>query len=162
MKYVIIAASLILSSVAAQAGEIKLVNHDGSSLSQLCVAAATSDKPAQSLVLELGLAPLTVNEVACNGQPLPSFVNHYRAPSEAASQVEANYVVSAANQSPETRLCLAALTSDAEFEKIKAAHFSDVLDVEQSVSCNKLPLGRFVRKYRSHVTAQLPQITAAF
>ena len=71
------------------------------------------------------------------------------------------YVVSAANETPETLICVAAVTSDDEFSRLRQAHFSNVKDVENEIECNNMSLGQFVRKYREHLADKSVLATAA-
>jgi hypothetical protein len=107
----------------------------------------------QALAVELGLAPVEVDSVACNGKSLKEFANKFgkQVGDQANSEVKiTTYVVNVADKSPETQLCFAALVSEEEFSKLKAAHFSDV-KIENEIVCNGLPIKQFVRKYRDHL-----------
>ena len=104
MKMTLAALALILGSSTVLATDVKFVNADGSDLSGLCIAAAQSDKPVGALATELKVgAP--AGEVLCNGTPIRAFVSQFRTDTSAATL----YVVSSANETPETQLCLAAL-----------------------------------------------------
>jgi hypothetical protein len=153
MKMQIAALALILGSSSVLATDVKFVNADGSDLSNLCIAAAQSDSTVHALAAELDIP--VANDVLCNDKPIHSFAGQYRAKAE----VETVYYVSVANQSPETRLCVAALTSAEEFTSLKAEFFGDVA-VEREVSCNGQPLGQFVRRYQNRL-ASLPSNTTA-
>jgi hypothetical protein len=153
MKMQIAALALILGSSSVLASDVKLVSSDGSDLSNLCVAAAQSDSTVRDLAAEMNIP--AASDVLCNDQPIHHFADQFRAEAAASTQ----YVVSVANQSPETRLCVAALTSPSEFASLKAEFFGDVA-VERVVTCNGLPLSQFVRRYQDRL-ASLPSRTTA-
>jgi hypothetical protein len=155
MKTQFAALALILGSSFAMATDVKFVNADGSTLSGLCVAAAQSDKPVSDLAIEMGLSAFAGDEVLCNGTPIRTFAGQFRAD----ASVAAVYVVSGANQAPETQLCLAALHSKEEYARVKATHFNDVA-VEREIVCNGLPLQQFVRRYQDRLAA-LPGVDTA-
>jgi hypothetical protein len=94
--------------------------------------------------------------VLCNDKPIRSFAGQFRAKTASATA----YVLSVGNQSPETRLCVAAVTSAEEFAALKAEFFGDVA-VEREVSCNGLSLDQFVRRYQDRLAATSGAVTAA-
>jgi hypothetical protein len=148
MKKYLLAFGLLASCVSAHAEEnIKFVNADGSPLGDLCIAAVDTDQALTELAQAHGISPTAIDQVYCNGRQLRSFIKQFR---ESDTVVTA-YVVNVANESPESLLCLAAVTSDEEFARLKDAHFKNVADVEREVACNDMPLGQFVRKYRDHL-----------
>ena len=150
MKALIAALTLALFSSVAAADEIRLVNSDGSELSQLCIAAAETGKPVMILARNLGLGSFDLNELRCNGKPLHSFVSQL----QTATPVVTQYQINLGDETPESMLCRAAVTSDAEFARLKETHFARVL-VETEVSCNGMPLNRFVRRYQGQAGASL-------
>ena len=154
MKNVVAFAALVLLSLSAQAENVKFINADGSALGELCIAAVETESAVSFLADELGISPLDVNEVNCNGKPISSFVRQYR-------EEKAQFVFSVENASPETKLCLAALTSDEEYEAIKQSLFTKLDRVESSVSCNGMSVKQFARKYRERVAAISDKTTAS-
>lgn len=150
MKSYVIATALLFSSASVLANDYTFVNADGSDLGKLCIAAVDSDQSIRALADGMGISFYSADEVQCNGHSIVDFVHKYRS-GNAVAAPRTSYIISSGNEAPETRLCLAALTSDEEFAKIKAAHFSGVQDIEQSVNCNNMPLSRFVRKYRDRL-----------
>jgi hypothetical protein len=158
MKKTLIALGLLVGSVTAYADDnIKLVNADGSALGELCISAVTSLEGLDAKAKALGISASDVASVYCNGKPIRQFVSQFRASDEPITA----YVISAANQAPETQICLAALTSGDEFARLKEAHFSTVKDVEKEISCNNMSLGQFVRKYRAHLAEKATVATAS-
>lgn len=158
MKKYLFLLTLATTSFAAHAEEsIKFVNADGSVYGELCIAAANSADGLEAKARELGINAAEVDTIYCNGRAIRKFASQFHAADEAVTA----YVVSAADQSPETRICLAALTSDDEFSRLKDAHFSTVKDVESEVRCNNMPLGQFVRKYRKHLADSAAVATAS-
>jgi hypothetical protein len=158
MKKTLIAFGLLLGSVAAHADDnIKLVNADNSPLGELCISAVSSPEGLDVKAKELGISSAEIASVYCNGKPIRQFVSQFRASDEPITA----YVISAANQAPETQICLAALTSGEEFARLKEAHFSAVKDVEKEITCNNMSLGQFVRKYRAHLAEKATVATAS-
>lgn len=155
-KFAIVAFS-ILASFNVSANDVKFVNSDGSAAGELCIAAIGSTNTLDFLAEELDIAPVDVDKIACNGRAIRSFAKKYR---QTDSQAPA-YAISVANQTPETQLCIAALTSDEEFAKIVDAHFGTMSDVQESMRCNGLSIKKFVRKYRDRVSAITPSSATA-
>lgn len=155
-KFAIVAFS-ILASFSASADDVKFINSDGSSVGELCIAAIGSTDTLEFLAEELNISPVDVNKIACNGRSIHSFARKYR---QNDSQ-EPAYAISVANQTPETQLCLAALTSEEEFKKIVDAHFGTLSDVRESMRCNGLTIKQFVRKYRDRVAQIAPNSATA-
>lgn len=153
MKLQFAALALILGSSSVLATDVKLVSADGSDLSKLCIAAAQSTSAVRALANEMDIP---ASEVLCNDKPLHDFAGQFRAQTASASA----YVLSVGNQSPETRLCVAALTSVEEFAALKAEFFGDVA-VEREVRCNGLPLNQFVRRYQDRLASLESNTTAA-
>ena len=159
MSKIAVAGIFLLGSAFAAAGEYKFINTDGSVFGELCIAAVEStDKDTstlKALAVELGLAPVEVDSIACNGKSLKEFANKFTNQVETEEGQEVHittYVVNVADKSPETQLCFAALVSEEEFTKLKVSHFSDV-KIESEIVCNGLPIKSFVRKYRDHLAA---------
>lgn len=158
MKKTLFLFSLLAGSVAANAEDpIKFVNADGSAYGELCIAAANAAEGIENKAIELGINPAEIGSIYCNGRAIRKFASQFHASDETITA----YVVSAADQTPETQICLAALTSDDEFSRLKEAHFSNVRDVENEVMCNNMSLGQFVRKYREHLAAKAVIATAS-
>jgi hypothetical protein len=158
MKKSLFMFSLLVASVAAHAEDpIKFVNVDGSAFGELCIAAATSAEGLEAKARELGIKPAEINTVYCNGRAIRRFARQFHVAEETITA----YVVSAANETPETLICVAAVTSDDEFSRLRQAHFSNVKDVENEIECNNMSLGQFVRKYREHLADKSVLATAA-
>lgn len=146
-KYLAIAFSILASSTVL-ADDVNFVNSDGSSAGDLCIAAIGSTNTLDFLAEELNIAPVDVDTISCNGKSIRSFARQYRQ----NDSPEAAYVISVANQTPETQICIAALTSDEEFARLVEAHFGKMSEVEETMQCNGLSVKQFVRKYRDRVS----------
>jgi hypothetical protein len=158
MKKCLFMLLLLAGSVTAHADEaIKFVNADGSPFGELCIAAATSQEAMEAKASELGIHHTDIDSIYCNSKTIRKFASQFHA----AGEVITAYVVSAANETPETLICLAALTSDDEFARLKKAHFGAVKDVENEIQCNNMSLGQFVRKYREHLADKAVIATAS-
>lgn len=148
MKKALLALGLVLGCVSAHAEEtIKFVNADGSPAGALCIAAISDEAGLTALAAQHGVAANELDSVYCNGRPLRKWVHQYR---DADTQVTA-YIINAANQSPESQLCLAAVTSDEEYSRILDMHFQNARNIENEIACNDMTLRQFVRKYRAHL-----------
>lgn len=147
MKKLFLVSLLLTSAGIAQADSYRLVNADGTDLSAVCIAAVTSRETMLATAAELGITPLDSSTLLCNGMPLGRFVGKVR--STAASEAVTGFVFSKSDSSPITELCLAAVSSELEFMKVKEQHFSREANVEADVLCNGMPLKTFARKYRA-------------
>jgi hypothetical protein len=143
---------LVVGSAASSAGEYKFINADGTNLGQLCIAAAesaaTDPGSLTSLASELGIKPVEVSAVHCNGKSLAAFAKAYSADKNVTIKT---YSVSIGDQSPASQLCLAALVSSEEYSKLKEQHFRS-MDVQREIMCNGMSMKDFVQKYRNHLT----------
>jgi hypothetical protein len=143
---------LVVGSAAAAAGDYKFINADGSAMGQLCIAAvessATNPGSLKSLASELGIRPVEVSAIHCNGKSLAEFAKAYSADKTVTIRT---YTVSIGDQSPASQLCLAALVSSEEFSKLKESQFKK-MNVEREIMCNGMPMNEFVLKYRGHLT----------
>ena len=74
-------SSLLLSSsllsLTANAQEVRLVPSDNSSLTDLCIASASSNRPLHETAAAHGVARHEIPQVRCNGMPLSSFAAKY-------------------------------------------------------------------------------------
>jgi hypothetical protein len=144
---------LTVGSVAASAGEYKFINTDGSNIGGLCIAAVESSaKDAgtlRSLASELGINPVEVEAIHCNGQSLASFAKKYATDK---TVVIRTYTVNIGDRTPESQLCLAALVSQEAFATLKESKFKKI-DVERDITCNGLSMNQFVVKYRNYLTS---------
>jgi hypothetical protein len=141
-----LSASSALFSAAAGAEEVRLVNADGSSLSELCIAAVESETRFREIMQELGMVAGQEYEVSCNGRSLKRFAADVRAKREGAQPV---FVFRAEDESPISQLCMAALESDAAYEQTRARLRTQIGVLESEVLCNDMPVKAFARKYRN-------------
>ena len=105
MKKFAIAMLMIAGSVLAQA-DYKVVNADGSDLSQLCVAAATPAAGLSAAAKAVGVTTAGLATVRCNGLTLERFAAKYGSRSLDTTPVA--YVLKGTDDSEATALCLAA------------------------------------------------------
>lgn len=152
MLKLVVTSFLCLVATLAQAGPVKFVGGDNSQWTAVCLAALDSDQAMQSEASAEGLTQNDVNALYCNGVSVKRFVSQYSKAGE-GSQHEPMHVTgflfSKGDGSPETALCLAAVSSSEQFSKIVKEHFATVQNLESSVFCNDMPLKVFVRMYRS-------------
>jgi len=147
MKKFTLAMLMIAGSGLAQA-DYKVVNADGSELSQLCVAATASKAALLETAASAGLSAVELDTVRCNGLSLDRFASKYSKPATVAV-LPAGYVLKASDASEATALCIAATKSEQEFMAVKSMYFGAEPKVETEVLCNGLPLKTFARKYGS-------------
>lgn len=140
---IIVATTLLFLWAVAAAGP-KLVNGDGSVLSQTCIAAVES---REALRKQLAMYNLEADRLRCNGMPLSAFVQSMNGASAADEAVSEARLI-ARNSSPFTKLCIAAARSRDEFERVKSRYFARGNYEPEDVACNGMPLDEFARKYR--------------
>lgn len=145
MKKLAIALLMITGSGLAQA-DYKLVNADGSELSQLCIAVATTQDSITKTAAKAGFSLAEIDSVKCNDLPLKRFATKY-GKATAVSPTPTAYVLKASDTSEATALCLAAATSEVEFNKVKSMYFGTAYNIEEEVRCNGIPLKQFARKF---------------
>lgn len=135
----------LLAAATAQADTPKLVNEDGSKLSQLCIEAASSDGSLFKLAKSFDVSPRELNYIACNGEPILSFVRSQR---KSKHLVEAtNYSFNHGDSSMETELCIAAVTEPEKFAALKPEFLEKADTVGDKILCNNRPLETFVKRY---------------
>lgn len=66
-----------LLSLAANAQEVRLVPSDHSSLTDLCIASASSNRPLHETAAAHGVARHEIPQIRCNGMPLSNFAAKY-------------------------------------------------------------------------------------
>jgi len=142
-----ITASSALFSAAAGAEDVRLVNADGTMLSELCIAAVESGSRFRNLMQELKLVAGQESEVRCNGRSLKRFAADVRAKLDGTAQPV--FVFRAEDESPISQLCMAALESEEAYEATKARLRSQDGVLESEVLCNDMPVKTFARKYRN-------------
>jgi hypothetical protein len=148
VKKLFLVSLLMTSAGYAHADSYRLVNADGADLSAVCIAAVTSREAMYETAAEVGLAPLDVATLRCNNMTVSRFVASTRN-SVAAIETPASFMFSKSDNSPVTELCMAALSSDQEYLKVKEEKFGADPKVEAEVRCNDMPLKTFARKYRA-------------
>jgi len=145
MKKFVIAMLMVAGSSAAQADYV-VKSADGSELSQLCVAAAKSGSALLETAGSIGLSEADLSTVRCNGLTLNRFAARYGKASPSTPTTVA-YILKGSDNSETTALCIAAASSEQEFERVKEAHFAEESKLETEVLCNGLSLKSFARKY---------------
>jgi hypothetical protein len=143
MNKIVTAILLTLAASGVCAEPVRFINGDGSEITELCIAAATSSSELNVLATRLGVTTFTKGDVICNGMPLNKFARQYRTvdvPETVIMSFRKN------DETPETELCYAAVTYSADFERIKAAYLRKNENFDK-VRCNNLSLDNFVEKY---------------
>jgi hypothetical protein len=70
-------ALLFALAAGAHAESVRFVNGDGSEVTDLCIAAATSAPDLNTRASRLGIKNFTNDDVLCNGLPLNEFMCAY-------------------------------------------------------------------------------------
>ena len=147
MKKFILAAALLATCSLATAQTPRLVNHDGSVFSDLCIAAVQAPRTFMELAADKGQADLQKNELRCNGLSVERFVSKLRSQQE---QLRRSYVFKTSDDSAMSKLCLAAVRSEEEYRTARTELFGNNFMAEQEIHCNGMPIRDFARKYRSN------------
>lgn len=134
----------VLGICAFANAETRLVNGDGSELTELCIAAVESDAAYKAQAARIGNPVQLKNEIECNGMPLDSFVRRY---ADAKETGAVTYVFRVGDDSDASRLCLAAVRSEQEYEQTRRELFGSYVGLEDEVLCNGKPLNDFRRQY---------------
>lgn len=143
MKKAFILFVAVFGMTHALADAAKFVNGDGSALTNLCIDAIESGDDFKKLAEFYGFGEMTESDLVCNGLSLSRFKIRY------ANSAEVNTVLSfsKADLSPSTELCFAAVTGSDDFETLKDSYRSKTNNDVEKVTCNGMPLDRFVRRY---------------
>jgi hypothetical protein len=152
MKHTATALLFVLASAGAHAESVRFVNGDGSEVTDLCIAAASSAPDLNTRATRLGIKNFTNDDVLCNGMPLNEFMRKYR-----TIKTPDTVIMSfrKTDDSPETDLCYAAIMYSPGIEALKASYL-DRHGSFDTVLCNGMPFERFVEKYKQQVlTASL-------
>jgi hypothetical protein len=152
-----ITAIVLLGSTSLVHADYTLVPADDSELSKLCLAAATADSRSSLLALTAaaGIKRFDLPTVRCNGIPITRFALKYGSKKpesfvETPNTIGAkSYLLRLSDTNPVTELCAAAAVSEAEYARVKEAHFRNDENIDAEVHCNGSPLKSFVRKFRN-------------
>lgn len=149
----LIASVPFLATTGANASTTKLINEDGSKLSALCVAAAQTEGSVTELAKSMDINAAELDKIACNGQPLMSFVRSHRKMLLEAGAV--NYSFNHGDTSMETELCIAAVTAPDKYAALMPEYKSKNGAAVEKVMCNNQPLDSFVRRFGSQSLSSL-------
>lgn len=147
MKRTATALLFALAAAGAHAESVRFVNGDGSEVTDLCIAAATSAPDLNTRATRLGIKNFTNDDVLCNGMPLNEFMRKYR-----TIKTPDTVIMSfrKTDDSAETELCYAAIMFSPGIEDLKAAYLRRHQSFD-AVLCNNMPFERFVEKYKQQV-----------
>ncbi|TDJ28350.1 MAG: hypothetical protein E2O61_14900 [Gammaproteobacteria bacterium] len=147
MKYLFSAILALCFSVSAIAQNYVLINGDGSKYSELCIAATVSEQALSALARKHIVYPSEVGEITCNGLLIKEFANKYQSNPSATGKSQKVFALINANGTKETKLCIAAATSNEEFSKVKSELFGKDRRTVQDISCNDLRIASFAKKH---------------
>lgn len=129
---------MLAAAGTTSANEREVVNGDGSVVSEVCVAAITQSGRLEHL---LDVHRLDRSLIRCNGMEIDSFVDSVtttKAPAVALLSGE---------DSPATEICIAAATSDEQYQALKQQYFNGNRGTVSDVVCNGLPIADFAREF---------------
>jgi len=149
MKKIAIIFTAVFGMAQAYAGGATFINGDGSALTNMCIDAIESGDSFKKLAKFYGFSHLSESDVVCNGLSISRFKDRY------ADSEEVNTVLSfsKADLSPTTELCFAAVTGADNLESLKESYHSKTDNDVEKVTCNGMPLDRFVRRYAADAFA---------
>lgn len=143
MRKLLTLGSILLLSVSSFSHAIEFANSDGSRLTEVCIAAADSDKALEKKASEYGFTQEDLDAFTCNGLSIDAFGKKYRnAKSQAVIKV---YAFEMTEDSRETELCIAAATSNEIYKQVKKKMFKGA--PVGRIECNGLPIAKFAKRY---------------
>jgi hypothetical protein len=141
-----LACALLAASLPTQAQQYQFNPGDSSDLSKFCVAALQAPKDIVAVAKQFGFSAQDLDTIRCNDKPVSRLVAKYNyVKSNAASTV----VFNKSDNSDLTNLCMAAITSEADFERLKARLFESDPGLQNEIRCNGTSLQRFVKRYHN-------------
>lgn len=149
MKQFLILLVATFGMTQAFADNAKFVNGDGSALTNLCIDAIESDDSFRKLADFYGFGDMTESDLVCNGLSLSRFKLRY----ENSEEVNTVLSFSKADLSPSTELCFAAVTGADNLQSLKDSYRSKTNNDVDKVTCNGMPLDRFIRRYAADAFA---------
>ncbi len=148
MKKLSLLPLLLLLSSITFANEQMLVPSDESPYTAICIAAVESDAALSAKMEEFAVAIWDIRALSCNGLSLSRFAAKYRHDSDPANQGRVRvFAFRESISSNETSLCIAAATSNDEYDRLKDELFDNVRSNITSIYCNSMPLRTFARRY---------------
>ena len=150
MKSILVLSTLMLSFNPVQAESVHLTSADGSDLSALCVAAASSDRPVAETAWSYGISRNEMNEIRCNGIALDQFADKYRVKAPLAARA---LVLKKSDDSDLTELCYRALSSFEQYQQLLNQRRLTDANLQSELACNGMPVIDFVSRYRRSADA---------
>ncbi len=146
-KHALISLFLFLP-VVALADDNRFVAGDDSPYTEICIAATESDNAAQSVMEKYAVTRSDISELSCNGMTLNRWISKFRSDSYADSQESIRvFAFRENNDSAETSMCIAAVTSSDEYSRLKEELFGNSQSTLSRIYCNNMPLRTFARRY---------------
>ena len=143
MKKLLIPIIAMLGMSQVFAEPARLINGDGSALTSMCIDAAESGASFKRLAKFYGFQGMNEADLVCNGLSLSEFRERYSDIEETTTVLSFSKI----DVSPSTELCFAAVTGADNYEALKASYNSKADHDVSEVTCNGMPLDRFVRRY---------------
>jgi hypothetical protein len=130
-----------VTAITSTANAFELEPSDSSEFTKACVAAVESNSSLEDVLRQNNIRTISQDQVLCNETPIADFARAYRKATKSNTNI--NVIFEEATQSYESKLCIAAATSNVEFTKAKLA--TNVNPSE--VACNGMALAKFAKQY---------------
>lgn len=138
---------LLLSSITFANGPM-LIPSDDSPYTAICIAAVESDAALSAKMEEYAVAIWDIRKLSCNGMSLSRFAAKYGHDSGPANSSPVKvFAFRESISSNETSLCIAAATSNDEYDRLKDELFGNLRSNIAGIYCNSMPLRTFARRY---------------
>ena len=144
MNKLVPALLLAMFSSLSFAANVQPIANDDSPYTAVCVASLNSEAELQQELRAQGIAESDLFDLTCNGDRFKRFTAKYQDADQTAP-VSDRVFAAQGSESETASLCIAAATSNQEFDRLKR----ELTPAEQSslyfVRCNGKPLHRFAR-----------------
>ena len=138
-----IAPLLALTVISSTANALEFELSDNSKFTKACVAAVESNGSLDNVLRQNKIRTLSKDEVLCNDTPIAEFARAHK--KQDASNTNINAIFENTDSSSESKLCIAAATSNEEFNKTKRRFLAKVNP--KQVVCNGMALAKFAKQY---------------
>jgi hypothetical protein len=138
-----VAPLLTLAFVASTTNALEFEPSDNSQFTKACVAAVESNSSLEDALRDNNIRALSKDEVLCNDTPIAEFARTYK--KQESSNTNINATFENTNKSSESKLCIAAATSNTAFNQTKRRFLTKVNP--KQVVCNGMALAKFAKQY---------------
>lgn len=139
----LITSLLSLVVIAYNVNAVEVEAKDNSKFTKACVAAIESSDSLDSVLRINKIRSYSKEQVLCNDTPIAEFARTYKRSNN--NNKNNNKKFQNANASNESKLCIAAATSNEAFSKAKRRFLAKVHP--KQVVCNGMTLAQFAKQY---------------